>query len=74
MNGEMAAMSSSPSRELALEKSEWLRMGRGSPEVGTAGERGVPHCKLTQAQSLYPDPLTSIRKEGVPPGGEGTCV
>lgn len=25
---------------------------RGSPEVGTAEERGVPHCQLTQPQEL----------------------
>lgn len=58
MNGEMVATSSSASREVALEKTEWLRKvtsggwEMGSPEVGTAEERGVPHCKLTQPQEL----------------------
>lgn len=44
---------------------------RGSPEVGTVEERGVPHCKLTQPQ----DPLTSTSKEEAPAGGgKGSCI
>lgn len=47
--------------------------GGKSAEVGTAEERRIPCCKLTQPQKLCLDSVTGTRKE-VPAGGEGSGV
>lgn len=55
--GEMVATFSSASREVASEKSGWLRMvimegGREGPLRLAQQKRGTAPCKLTQPQEL----------------------